>query len=70
MLDARKDPDAIKGVYEQLVSEGVELDSSFVQQYNQILLKYAGTTLSETDPPQQVSITKCWRIFVFNWQAV
>ena len=47
MLDARKDPAAIRRVYEQLVAEGVELDDSFLQQYNQILLKYTDTASSE-----------------------
>ena len=54
MLDARKNPDAIRSVHEQLVAEGVELDNSFLQQYNQMLLKYTDTASSEAVSPPEV----------------
>ena len=56
MLDVRKDPAAIRRVYEQLVAEGVEPDNSFLQQYDQILLKYTDIASSEPVSPTQVRI--------------
>ncbi|XP_044181331.1 leucine-rich PPR motif-containing protein, mitochondrial-like [Acropora millepora] len=51
--DTRNDLDAVKGVYQQMVTEGMELTESFVQQYNQILLKYGDSaTISPVTTPQ------------------
>lgn len=54
MLDARKDSASIKAVYEKLESEGVEMNDSFVQQYNQIMRKYTDPASHEAGSPTQV----------------
>ena len=62
MLDARKDPTSIKGVYDKLVSEGVALDDSFLQHLNHTLLKYSETVpfemQAEAGSPQEVHVYK------------
>ncbi|XP_073231331.1 uncharacterized protein [Porites lutea] len=52
--DARKDPASVKALYDKLVAEGVELDESFLQNLNHILLKYSETVPFEV-PTQSSS---------------
>ena len=54
MLDARKDSASVKAVYEKLEAEGVEMNDSFVQQYNQIMRKYTDPASHEAGSPTQV----------------
>ena len=39
--DAKRDSEAVKAVYNKMVEEGVQMDEDFLQQYNQILIKYS-----------------------------
>lgn len=57
MLDARKDPASVKALYDKLVAEGLELDESFLQNLNHILLKYSETVPFEV-PTQTSSLSE------------
>jgi len=56
--DARKDSASIKAVYEKLESEGVEMNDSFVQQYNQIMRKYTDPASHEAGSPTQTATSE------------